>query len=382
VTRASQSLTSQKHRLDWSLVRKALLIRLRSIGDTVLMTASLRALKCWRPDIEIAVLSEPLAAPILDSHPFVDDLIIAEKSLAARARLISRLRGEKFDIAFNMHGGTTATIIAALAGAKHTFGYRGHRHSWMLDSLAPSPDVILGRARVHSVEQQLALLHWAGVPWPARGPQLDLVVSPEAEACVCDKLAKIGITERAAFACVSPAAALESKRWDAAGFAAVTDHLSEYWNLRSVIIAGPGQEHIAREVAEATKARAKVLTGLSLKELIALIGLAQMFVGNDSGPMHVAAALKRPLVAVFGSSNANVWHPWTDSAYRVIEPHKDESAEALRQSDATNVNDLSSSHSRPEIRDIPASRVIEEVDEVLKLAAGASFRVDANLRNR
>jgi heptosyltransferase-3 len=243
----------------------------------------------------------------------------------------------------------------------------------MLSARAPSPDVILGRSRVHSVEQQLALLHWAGVPWPSSRPRLDLSVSPEAETRVQEKLSAIGLTRRTAFACVAPSAALESKRWGAAGFAAIADHLSERWRLQSVIIAGPGQEHVAREVAETTRAKARVLTGLSLKELVALVGLAQVFVGNDSGPMHVAAALKRPLVAVFGSSNPDVWHPWTDSAYRVIE--------GRGESDAANVDASSSADSHLAIRDIPAGRVIAAVDEVLELAPAACFKADANLNN-
>jgi lipopolysaccharide heptosyltransferase II len=360
VTRAAHQLISRNRLPDWSLVRRALLIRLRSIGDTVLMTASLRALKSWRPDIEIAVLSEPLSAPVLEDHPLVDKLIIAEKSLGARARLISRLRREQFDIAFNMHGGTTATMIAALAGARHTAGYKGHQHSWMLGARAPSPDVILGRERLHSVEQQLALLHWTGMPWPAVRPRLNLFLHPEAGASVHDKLKEIGITERSAFACVSPAAAMESKRWGTAGFAAIADHLNEHWGLQSVIIAGVGQERIADDVSAATRSRARILTGLSLKELIALIGRAQVFVGNDSGPMHIAAALERPLVAVFGSSNTDVWHPWTESAYRVV----------------------GGRGGREAISNIPASKVIAAVDEVLESAPAASYKADANLSNK
>ena len=77
---------------DWSAVRKVLLIRLRSIGDTVLMTPCLTALKAMRPEIKIAVVSEPLAAPVIEDHPLVDRLLIAEKSISGRARLIGQLR--------------------------------------------------------------------------------------------------------------------------------------------------------------------------------------------------------------------------------------------------------------------------------------------------
>ncbi|HWX40210.1 MAG TPA: hypothetical protein VN345_03590, partial [Blastocatellia bacterium] len=155
---------------NWESVGSAILIRLRSIGDTVLMTPCLDAIKAWRPDIEISVLSEPYSAPLLEDHPLVDRLIIAGQSSASRARLIADLRRLRFDIAFNLHGGTTATVIAALSGARYTVGYHGYRQSWMLGWRAPSPDVILGRARIHSVEQQLALLGWSGVPWPRLQP--------------------------------------------------------------------------------------------------------------------------------------------------------------------------------------------------------------------
>ena len=304
--------------LDWSGVRRVLLVRLRSIGDTVLMTPCLAAIKSWRPDIEITVLSEPLAAPLLEDHPHVDRLIVARPGLAARARVVRRLRGERFDIAFNMHGGTTATFLARLSGASRSVGYRGYRYSWLLSARAPAPDVLLGRSTLHSVEQQLALLSWSGVPWPATGPQLSLKVSDQAMTSGRARLAGVGLAEHR-FACIAPSAAFESKRWPAAGFAAVVDHLSRRYNLPSVVIAAPGQEQVAREVTERSQSKPHLIAALSLKELTAIIGMSGIFVGNDSGPAHIAAALARPLAVVFGSSDARVWRPWTQGFYRVVE---------------------------------------------------------------
>lgn len=317
----SYDVTPETAALDWSRARRVLLVRLRSIGDTVLMTPCLAAIKSWRPDIEITVLSEPLAAPLLENHPHVDRLIVARPGLASRTSVLRQLRRYQFDFAFNMHGGTTATFLARLSGARCSVGYKGYRYSWLLSARAPAPDVLLGRARVHSVEQQLALLSWAGVPWPASGPQLSLAVSDQAQTSIRSRLADLGLGERR-FASIAPSAAFESKRWTAAGFAAVIDHLSRKYNLPSVVIAAPGQEHIAREVAEQTHAKPHTIAALSLKELTATIGLSSIFVGNDSGPAHIAAALARPLAVVFGSSDASVWHPWTQSFYRVIESNK------------------------------------------------------------
>jgi heptosyltransferase III len=364
------------HLPDWSAVRKVLLIRLRSIGDTVLMTPCLTALKALRPEINVAVVSEPLAAPVIEDHPLVDRLLIAEKSLGGRARLIGQLRRARYDIVFDLHGGTTASGLARFAGAKWSVGYEGYRHSRWLDLRAPDPDVILGRQRLHSVEQQLALLHWAGVPWPVERPQLSLAVSSAAEDRVREKLKTACVAQANSlrdighFAVIAPAAAFESKRWTAAGFAEVARHLRDCWQLPSVVIAGPGQEPLAKEVA--AQAGAVALGGLTLKELIALIDGSRAFVGNDGGPMHIAAALRRPLVAVFGSSNPAVWQPWTDSPYQIVGgrgPGAGGRSDDARWQKDTDTPDADGSFA---IRRVPASEVLAATDEVLKLALVAS----------
>ena len=354
--------------LDWSLVQRVLLIRLRSIGDTVLMTPCLAALKAWRPDLEITVVSEPLAAPLLENHPLVDDLIIAEGSLSSRSALISKLRKARFGAAFNMHGGPTGALLARLAGSTQSVGYQGQALSWLLSRRAPAPDVILGRSRIHSVEQQLALLNWTGVPLVDSRPQLSLHVNPEIEQRVRTKLESLGghswkeILWRG-FGCIMPGAAFESKRWNAEGFACAADHLRERWNLPCVIVAGPGQEELARQVASKTLAQTPVVDGLSLKELVALLAMTRVFVGNDSGPMHIAAALERPIVAVWGSSDQSVWHPWTEAPWRIIS-----SKSTPAQHDLCEANGG--------IKSIGTDEVITAVDEVLELALEANHAAD------
>jgi len=322
-----------------------LLIRLRSIGDTVLMTPCLSALKSWSPDLKISVVSEPLSAPLLEDHPLVDELLIAEPSVIARTSLIAKLRRRRFDVAFNMHGGPTAAILAGLSGARRCVGYRSLPLSSLLTDRTPSPDIILGRSRIHSVEQQLALLKWVGVE--TDDSPLDLVLScSDSEAQMSERFREMGLTQ---IASIVPGAAFESKRWGAEGFAAVADHLMKRWNLPSVIIAGPGQEQLASEVVAAAKVKTEAISGLTLKELMAVLRMSRLFVGNDSGPMHIAAAFYRPIVAVWGSSDETVWHPWTSAAYRVV---KSENSRSINQ--------------------IASSEVLNAVDEVLELALEAS----------
>jgi ADP-heptose:LPS heptosyltransferase len=346
--------------LDWSLVKRILLLRLRSIGDTVLMTPCLSALKAWRPDIKVAVVSEPLAAPLLENHPLVDELVVTEPSFASRASSIATLRKASFDIAFNMHGGSTGAILATFAKAKHSVGYRGLALSRLLKHPAPSPDKILGRRRIHSVEQQLALLCWTGVPWPKGRPELRLNLTSDIREGVIAKLDRafaINPVARSArgYACIVPGAAFESKQWITEGFATVANHLIERWHLACVVVAGPGQERLAESVAAAARNPTTVLSGLHLKELVALLEMSRIFVGNDSGPMHIAAALNRPVVAVWGSSNPRVWHPWTEAPWRIV-----------------NASLLSKESPRLPIHQVPSTDVIAAVEEVLEQALEAN----------
>jgi ADP-heptose:LPS heptosyltransferase len=306
---------------DWKRAERILLIRLRSIGDTVLMTPCLSAIKSWRPDLKITVVSEPLASSLLKEHRLIDRLLISGEGLGARGRLISELRRASYDVAFNLHGGTTATLICALAGARSTVGYKGYRYSALLNLQAPPPDKLLGREVLHSVEQQLALLCWAGVPWPDE-VKLSLPVSPAALTSIRARLKLAGIYSGSpaarGYAVLSPSASDRSKMWPRESFAHAAKYLVERYQLRSVVIAGSREESIASDVARLSGNCAVDITGLSLEELVALIADSTVFIGNDSGPMHIAAALGRPLVAIFGGSNPAVWSPWTTAPKRVL----------------------------------------------------------------
>lgn len=247
-------------------------------------------------------------------------------------------------------------LLTAVSGAKRTFGFRDQQGSWLLGERVPGPDVLLGRKRIHSVEQQLALLSCAGVPAPQQ-PRLSLAISSDAGASARTKLLASGLevaslTSRR-FAIVAPGAAFESKRWGAREFASVIDHLNSRWQLDSIIIAGPGQEHLAGEVAGFSESSPRVLSKLSLAELKAIIGIfGRVFVGNDSGPMHIAAALGCPVVAVFGSSNPDVWHPWTSAPYRVLGGERG----------------VADSNVRGSITATRVDEVMAAVDEVIELA--------------
>src|SRR5688572_23505023 len=150
---------------DWQAVRSVLVVRLRSIGDTVLTTPSLYALKRFLPHGRVDILLEDWVAPVLEGFQYVDNIITLKGgSTAARAGVARQIRATRYDVAFNLHGGTTATLLTRASGARHRVGYSSYQYGRLHNHLAPSSSFLWGRDKTHSVEQQLALLGWTGVP--------------------------------------------------------------------------------------------------------------------------------------------------------------------------------------------------------------------------
>jgi predicted lipopolysaccharide heptosyltransferase III len=301
-------------RWDWLSVERVLVVRLRSIGDTVLATPSLHALRRFLPHARIDILLEDWVAPVLDGFEEVDNIITVERgSTTSRARVARDLRAASYDVAYNLHGGTTATLLTRASGAKHRVGYPNYQCSRLHNHLAPSPLELWGQEKTHSVEQQLALLGWTGVPVSDR-PPTRLAVTREAKAAIASRLRAAGLDNASTpFALIHPAAAFESKRWAVDNFARVAENLSAR-GLSIVAIAAPNESSIVADLIKNSSARIRALTDLRLPEVTALASRARIFVGNDSGIAHIASAVGVPSVIIFGSSNVAHWRPWATTA--------------------------------------------------------------------
>jgi predicted lipopolysaccharide heptosyltransferase III len=294
---------------NWHSVERVLLVRLRSIGDTVLTTPSLFALKRFLPQASIDILLEDWVAPVLDGFPHVDNVITLErKSTSARARVARQLRANNYDVVYNLHGGSTATLLTRATGAKHRVGYQTYQYARLHNHLSPSASLLWGRDKTHSVEQQLALLGWTGVPVSDR-PPTRLKVTPEASAAIASRLRVAGLAE-VPFAVIHPAAAFATKQWAADKFGLLAADLRSK-GLAVVAITTANEKPVIDEVNNNTATPAEAFTDLSLPEITALLARARVFVGNDSGIAHIAAAVRAPTVVIFGSSNTAHWRPWT-----------------------------------------------------------------------
>lgn len=304
-------------RWDWAGVRRVLVVRLRSIGDTVLATPSLHALRRFLPRARVDVLLEDWVAPLLEGSTEVDRVVTVERrSKASRLRVALALRAERYDVVYNLHGGSTAALLTRATGAPQRVGYASYPYASLHNHAAPPSSSLWGREKTHSAEQQLALLGWTGVPVTDR-PASRLTVTSEASARVSRRLREAGLSEARDFVLLHPAAAFDTKTWAAENFARVVEHLAER-GLATVAVTGPGEEGVAESLRTHSRAPVEAFKDLTLPELTALASRASLFVGNDSGVAHIAAAVGLPSVVVFGSSNVAHWSPWTRAPSEVV----------------------------------------------------------------
>jgi heptosyltransferase-3 len=297
--------------IDWQSVRRVLVVRLRSIGDTVLATPSLIALRRFLPEAEIDVLLEHWVAPLLDGFDAVDKIVCVNSGLGGRLAAARQIRRTKYDVVFNLHGGTTSTCLTYASGARHRVGYAHYQYSFLYDHLLSSSSDFWHRGPTHSVEQQLALLGFTGVPVDDR-QRTKLVISDKAAASLSVKFSP----ERP-YALLHPASLFFTKQWPVENFARVAEYLAEQ-GIDVVALAANSERRVLDELRRHCAAPVTVFDDLALPEITALASKAALFVGNDSGIAHIAAAVNTPSVVIFGSSNRDHWRPWTDAHNEIV----------------------------------------------------------------
>jgi predicted lipopolysaccharide heptosyltransferase III len=351
-------------RWDWSPVRRILVVRLRSIGDTVLTTPSLYSLRRFLPHAQIDILLEDWVAPVLEGSDLVDHVIaIARNSKTARARVARELRSARYDVVYNLHGGTTATLLTRATGAKHRVGFGHYQYARLHTDVAPSSLEIWRRPSLHSVEQQLALIGWTGVPVTDR-PPTRLAVTESSLLSVAKKLRAAGGENFSAgkpFAVIHPTAAFDTKQWATENFARVAEAMTDR-GLTPIVIVAPKEKQVVASLIEQSSAHVIGLSDLTLPEVTALASRARLFVGNDSGIAHIAAAAGAPCVAIFGSSNVLHWRPWTTHPNEVVR-------EEMPCQPCHGY--FCAEFEKPEcILRVPVERVVGAIDRILKLEIG------------
>lgn len=293
---------------------RIVVIRLRSIGDIVLLTPALRLLKDWRPDLRISLVVESRFRELVEANPAIEELLdpgggTGWAKIASRFRAMREIRRRQSALAVNLHGGPTGTLLTRGSRARWKVGFDYYRSRGVYDVLVPDTRSILGHEKVHTTEHQAAVFFHLGMP-RRQIPRAELYVRPEHRAWWSEKRAGLGVAPKQEYAIVHPTALYATKQWAPENFAKLGSYLERDAGLVPIYSCGPGESSALDAVERAAGAPLRRLEGASLGRFAAALADARIFIGNDSGPAHMAAALVRPVVVMFGSSSSVIWGPW------------------------------------------------------------------------
>lgn len=314
----------------------ALLVRaVNWLGDAVLTTPALGAVRAAFPRARISLAARPLVAELFRGHPDVDEVLVYDKAgvhagAAGMLRMAGELRRGRFDSALLFQNAFDAALLAFLAGVPERTGYATDGRSLLLTRAIPVTEEI---RRLHHAEYYLRLVAGLGVPIPA-SPRMRLRVTREETDAMEERLSSLGIPKGKRVLGINPGATYGSaKRWYPDRFAAVADALSGEWGTSVVLMGSAPERPLSEEIEAAMRGKPVNLAGrTTVRELMSLLSRCSFLVTNDSGPMHIAAALGVPLAAIFGPTDWRTTCPWTDKA-RIVRVGVDCSPCMLRECD-------------------------------------------------
>jgi len=312
-------------------ISSILVFKQRNIGDVLLATPAVRALRRAWPGARIVVAVNSGTEAMVEGNPDIDRVLVFDRSardaggerrLAEEIRFVREIRKSRPELAVQLTEGDRGAILAVLSGARFRVG------------VAPARRGLLGKEKLfthlchrpslyrHAVLRDLDVVGTAGIP-PAE-PELRFHFSGPDRERAAGLLSAAGVFPGAAYAVLQPGSRWKFKCWTDAGYSGLIEHLSRR-RLLPVVTAGPDPD----EVAQVDRIRGicavpfvSLAGRLTFGELGALISSARLYVGVDSAPMHIAAAVGTPVIALFGPTGAFNWAPWegVDWGYTETDP--------------------------------------------------------------
>jgi lipopolysaccharide heptosyltransferase I len=304
--RAALAYNPQPMSTAWTNI---LLIKPSSLGDIVMALPALSALRRSFPDARISWLVRPEFAPLIEGHPYLDEIIFFERKRLGTAwrhpgafgslvSLVRGLRGRRFDAVVDLQGLFRSAALAWLSGCPQRFGpiwRREFAHHFYTTTVSARPEW------VHVIDYYMKILE--AMEAGDRKVEFVLPEKPEAVAAVGTLLSEHGI-DRGRYAVIIPGSAQISKCWPAERFAALADRLVSDHGLSIVATGGKAESVMIEQIADRANCPIINLAGqTSLPELVEVLRGARIVISNDTGPGHIAAALGRPLVMMFSWSN-------------------------------------------------------------------------------
>jgi heptosyltransferase III len=296
-------------KFDKSKIRKVLIIKPRGIGDLVLSTIMIDNLKSYLPGVKIDYLTEPFAKPSIEDNPNINKILTMKKT-EFPLWVALRIRRERYDLMIDSWSNPRSAQITFLSGVKYRvgFGYRGRKYAYNIPATSE-------RGAEHAAEHNLELLKAIHVPITSKNVQYFLSSSTKDYArSIYNNYFKdddfvVGII---------PSCGRESGRCEVSKWKEICQRINQEYDAKFFIIWGPGDKDDADNISKSIGDRAIVAPKTDLKQMAGLINSCNIVIANDSGPMHISAALGRPTLGIFGPTNPIGHRPYSPISDYVI----------------------------------------------------------------
>jgi heptosyltransferase-3 len=287
-------------------MRSVLIIKLRYIGDVLLATPTVRAIKAARPDVRVTMMVNRGTEDVLSGNPDIDELVVLDKGApAAQWRLIAGLRRRRFDTVIDLTDGDRSAFLSWISGAPVRIGFNDE-HRWRGQCYTQVIQPVPGMG--HRIDRDLEVLKPINIQ--AGSKDLQLWLTPEEEDSADQLLDQLGVQRSQSIVMLQPGARYWFKAWPPERFAELADRLMSQYGYQ-VLIGGSDQDiDLAQQIQQMAKSRLIIMAGrTTIKQFAAIAKKSALFIGSDSGAMHIASAVGTPVVALFGPSSPREWGP-------------------------------------------------------------------------
>ncbi|MBI3802819.1 MAG: lipopolysaccharide heptosyltransferase II [Nitrospirae bacterium] len=328
--------------------REVLILKPSSLGDVIDALPAVGAIRKGYPSARISWLVKSEWAPVLTGHPYIDEVIAVPFAWGAVPQLIRAVRRRPFDLVVDLQGLSRSALLGAATTASVRVGFAAAREGapWFY-----TDRVVVPEQSVHAVDRYREVARALGCD--VARIDFGISISAEADRAVDRLLPKIGLSAPGPFSVIHPTARWESKKWLPARFAELADRLIGEKQRSIVFVGSRGErEEVGRIVGMMKQPAGNAAGETTLPELAALIRRAQSFICNDSGPMHLAAAVGTPVIALFGPTDPRKVGPY-GAGNRVI--RKEFSCAGCHRNRCVRENEC--------MRAISVEEVIKEISE-------------------
>ena len=303
--------------------KNILVVRLDRMGDVVLSTPAVKALRDAYPEGRITFMVRSFVKDIADYNPYVNEVVIYDKALGFRGNIafIKGLRDKKFDLAVVLHPTLRTNWIVFLSGIPKRIGFdRRNKMGVLLTDRIPDKKHL---GLKHEIDYTLGILKYIGVN--AKDRKMYVPLSRDSQKRAEKAFFSGGISESDKVVVINPGASCPSKRWPAERFAEAADKLIKKLGVKIVIMSGETDKGIGEKVASSMKEECLDLSGkTAVGDIAGILKRSKLFISNDSGPVHIACAVGTPVVAIFGRSDRGLSpRRWGPSNKGDVVIHKD-----------------------------------------------------------